>query len=189
MNHHLKEIQSILSKNSSATAKSSTEKFVPGVEKIYGIRMPFLNELAGKFKEGGFELVEELWNAGAFEEKILAAKLLGKIARQNPEHSIRLVSLFSKNIGNWAVCDAIGMQSLKPIVKTHREKIFALAKKLNGSKDLWQRRLSLALVEWYTRIPELHSEIEKLIANLEKDDEYYVQKAIVWIRRNFKKGK
>ena len=45
------------------------------------------------------------------------------------------------------------------------------------------------MVEWYTRQTEADAEIKKLVRNLENDQEYYVKKAVVWIERNFKKGK
>jgi len=185
----LKEIQKILQANSSPEAKASHQKFVPGKEKIYGVRMPFINELAGRYKNGGFDLIEALWKAGALEEKVLAVKILGKIAKKDPERSLKMVQLFAQNIGNWAVCDTIGMQGLKPILKTHSKEIFALAKKYNESTDFWQRRLSLVLVEWYTRMKEMHPEIKKLVKALENDEEYYVKKAIVWINKNFEKEK
>lgn len=189
MSKQLKQIQEILIRQANFAAKVAHEKFIPGAEKIYGVRNPVLNDLASTFKEGGFDLVEELWKAGSYEEKILAIKMLGKIAKKDPHRSLRLVQLFAKNIGNWAVCDAIGMQGLKPILQTHQKEIFALAKKYNSSKDFWQRRLSLVLVEWHTRIPELRPEINKLVRALENDDEYYVKKAIIWIKKNFEKGK
>ena len=190
MSTQLKEIQKILKAKASPEAKAAHEKFVPGTKEIiYGVRTPVLNELAQQFKQGGFDLVEELWKAGALEEKILAVKMLGKIAKKDPERSLKLIQFFAKNIGNWAVCDAMGMQGLKPILKTHQKEIFALARKYNSSEDFWQRRLSLVLVEWYTRIKALHPEIKKLVKNLENDKEYYVKKASVWINKNFSKGK
>ena len=189
MHHQLRIIQKILKERSSPEAKAAHQKFVPGDEKIYGVRTPILNDLAAQYKSGGFELVKELWKAGALEEKLLAVKMLGKIAKKDPEQSLRLIQLFAKNIGNWAVCDAMGMQGLKPILKTHKEEIFALAGKYNKSPDPWQRRLSLVLVEWYTRVKELHPEINRLVKNLENDNEYYVKKAIVWIKKNIAKGK
>ena len=73
--------------------------------------------------------------------------------------------------------------------ETHQKEIFALAKKYNSSKNFWERRLSLVLVEWYTREPSLHAEIKKLVKPLENDPEYYVRKAVVWINKNFMKGK
>ena len=189
MSEQLRTIQKILKENSSPEARASHQKFVPGDEKIYGVRMPFINELAGKYKAGGFELAEELWKSGALEEKVLAVKILGRIAKKDPERSLRTVERFSANIGNWAVCDAIGMQGLKPILKTHQQQIFDLAKKYNQSPDFWKRRLSLVLVEWYTRIKTLHPEIKRLIKALENDNEYYVKKAIVWVKKNLEKGK
>lgn len=189
MSSHLKEIQQILKAKSNPEAKAAAQKFVPGNLKIYGVRMPELNELAKQFKSGGFDLVKALWDTGTFEEKILAVKILGRIAKKNPVKSLELIQHFAPGIDNWAVCDAMGMQGLKPILKTHQKEIFALAKKYNGSANFWERRLSLVLVEWYTRIPELHTEIKKLVKPLENDAEYYVHKAVVWITKNFNKGK
>lgn len=92
---------------------------------------------------------------------------------------LALFRQFSKQIDNWAVCDGLGMQFLRRIVKTHQKQIFGLAKKLNHSKDPWQRRLSLVMVEWYTRRGEAHNGIKELVRNLENDKEYYVKKAVV----------
>jgi 3-methyladenine DNA glycosylase AlkD len=190
MSPTLISIQKLLKQNSSEEAKAAALKFVPGSgEKIYGVRMPVLNEMAAQFKNESFGLMEELWKAGSLEEKVLALKIMGKIAKKDPEQCLRLIQLFAKNIGNWAVCDTMGMQALKPIVKTHQKEIFALAKKYNQSTDFWQRRLSLVLVEWYTRDKALHPEIKKLVKALENDEEYYVKKAAGWINKNFKKGK
>jgi 3-methyladenine DNA glycosylase AlkD len=148
-----------------------------------------LNELAKQYKAGSFKLAEELWDSGGLEEKIIAIKIIEKTGKTDPVRLLKLLKKFSKQIDNWAVCDGLGMQFLSGIVKTHQHEIFDLAKKFNKSKDPWQRRLSLVMVEWYTRIPLAHSEIKKLVKNLEGDKEYYVKKAIVWINRNFKKGK
>lgn len=187
----LAEIQKLLKQHATPEVMAAHNKFVPGsnAARIYGVRTPVLNDLAKRYKTGGFELVEALWNAGALEEKILAGKMLGQIAKKDPEQALKLVASFSKTITDWAVCDTLGMQSLKSVVKTHQPEIFALAGKLNSSKNLWQRRLSLVLVEWYTRMPELHPQINRLIKPLENDPEYYVRKAVVWIRKNFNKEK
>ena len=190
MSEELKAIQKILIAKSSKAALAAQKNFVPGADlKIYGVRTPVLNELAKQFKAGGFDLVKELWDAETFEKKILAVKILGCIAKKDAARSLQLIQYFVPGIDNWAVCDAMGMQGLKPILKTHQREIFALAKKYNSSKNFWERRLSLVLVEWYTREPSLHAEIKKLVKPLENDPEYYVRKAVVWINKNFVKGK
>ena len=185
----LKQIQHDLKIHATPEAKSAALKFVPDAKKVYGVRTPVLNEMAKKYKDGGFELVEELWASGAFEEKILAAKLLGVISKKDPDLAIKLVTFFSKDISDWAVCDAMGMQSLKPVAKAKQKEIFALSSRLLVSKNLWERRLSLVIIEVFTRDKSLHNEILRRVNALENDEEYYVKKAVKWLKRNFMKRK
>lgn len=189
MSVQLEAIQKILKQQSNKAALAANQKFVPGSKKVYGVRNPVLNELVKQFKEAGFDLVKELWRSGFYEEKIIALKIMGCIAKKDPEQSLQLIEKFSKGIDNWAECDTMGMQALKPIIKTHQKEIFLLAKKYNTSADMWQRRLSLVLVEYYTRDKLLLPEINKLVKALENDKEYYVKKAIIWINKNIDKVK
>ena len=185
----LKQIQQELKNNATPGARAAAMKFVPNADKIYGVRTPLLNVLAKKYKEGGFELVKELWEAGAFEEKQLAAKMLNVICKKNPTLSLKLVSSFTKSISDWAVCDAVGMQALKPVANKIQKEIFDLSAKLIKSKNLWERRLSLVIIEVFTKDEALQPEIMRRVKMLENDEEYYVRKAVEWIKRNFKKGK
>ena len=185
----LKQVQKELKESSTPEAKAAALKFVPNAEKVYGIRTPVLNDMAKKYKEGGFDLVKELWNSGAFEEKLLAAKLLNVICKKDALLSLKLVTGFTKDISDWAVCDAIGMQSLKPVANKIQNEIFDLSAKLIRSKNLWERRLSLVIIEVFTKDTSLQPEIMKRVKTLENDEEYYVRKAVDWIKRNFKKGK
>jgi 3-methyladenine DNA glycosylase AlkD len=151
--------------------------------------MPVLNELCKQLKEGGFPLVYTLWQSGSFEEKMLAAKLINKLAKKEPAEALAAVKKFSNDIQDWAVCDTLGMQSLKPIAVSHIKEIFALAKKLNRSKNFWQRRLSLVLVEVYAKDENMHDAINTLLQPLKTDKEYYVKKAVEWIGKSMKKSK
>jgi len=185
----LQQIQKELKEHSTPEAKAAALKFVPNAEKVYGIRTPVLNMMAKKYKEGGFELVRDLWGSGAFEEKLLAGKLLNVICKKDPLLSLKLVTGFTKDISDWAVCDCIGMQSLKPVAKKIQKEIFDLSAKLIKSKNGWERRLSLVIIEVFTKDKSLQPEIMKRVKTLENDEEYYVRKAVDWIKRNLKKGK
>lgn len=189
LNLSVKEIKKVLSAQSSETVKASTRKFVPAAQNVYGVKMPLVNELSKKYKEGGFELVTSLWVFGAFEERLLSAKILGRIAKQNPARTLLLIEKFSKDISDWAICDTLGMQSPKSLVKTNAKEIFAISTRLVKSKNLWQRRLALVLSEWYTRDRSFHPQIRKLLTAVRNDEEYYVKKAVTWIGKNFSKGK
>jgi len=189
MSASLKQIQKELQASSIPEAKAAALKFVPGAMKVYGIRTPLLNEMAKKYKTGGFDLVKELWRSGAFEEKMLAAKMLREVCKKNAELSLNMVKDFSKDVSDWAVCDTLGMQSLKPVAKNLQKEIFDLSAQWLRSKNLWQRRLSLVLIEVFTKDKTLQPEILNRAKALEKDEEYYVRKAVEWIKRNLEKGR
>ena len=138
----LKQIQQELVSVSTPEARSAALQFVPGAIKVYGTKMPYLNEMAKKYKAGGFDLVNELWQSGAFEERILAAKMLREVCKKDPKLTLKLVAGFSKEISDWAICDTLGMQSLKPVAKKMQKEIFNLSGRLIRSKNLWQRRIS-----------------------------------------------
>ena len=189
MSKELKEIQSLLRSHANKKDEAFFKMMVPGKQIVYGVKTPILNDIVKKYKAGSFALAEELWKSGAQEERVIAIKILEKTGKTDPDRLLKLFRKFSTTIDNWAVCDGLGMQFLRGIVKTHDQEIFAIANEFNSSKNMWQRRLSLVMVEWYTRTNLHTAAIKKLVKALENDEEYYVQKAIVWINRNFEKGK
>src|SRR5438477_9972911 len=119
----LRAIRQALSQSASEEAKASFRKFVPTSVMVYGVRLPVINELARQHKAGGFDLALALWRSGAFEEQLLAAKILGFAARHNPDRAIALVREFSNDVAGWAVCDTLGMQSVKSIAAKNEDKI------------------------------------------------------------------
>ncbi len=182
----IKEIRKLLNENSTEETKQSFKKFVPSSEKVYGVKVPFLNKLASKFKDGGFELVESLWKSGAFEEKLLAAKILGKICKKDQEKTISLIKKFSKEINDWAVCDTLATQGIRKIAKIKQEEIFGISKKLIKSKNPWERRFATVLLINYASDKKLKSEIKNILKSVENDDDYYVKKAFEWVKRKLK---
>lgn len=186
-NFMIKEIQRILKENIDEEYKIFISGMVPTLQKVYGVRMPIINALAKEYKNGGIELVELLWKNGHYEERLLAAKILGKHAKKNPDKTIQLVYDYSNDLVDWAICDTLAMQSLKPIVEKFKEEIWQLSDELIHSKNKWQRRFALVLIEYFTRYPEDHEKIKKQIAKVKNDEEYYVKKAVSWLERNLKK--
>ena len=183
----LSDIQQTLKDNSEADFAEKMKTVAPGAKRIYGVRMPVLNEIAKVAKDGGFELIEQLWEAGAYEERMLAAKTLHKVAKKDPEKAIALVKKYSKAIDNWALCDTLGMQSLKAINKIRSKEIFALANELSSSPVMWQRRLSMVLLEDFCKQPVFHNAIQEMVNKHKGDKEYYIKKAVIWLEASLKK--
>ncbi len=91
----LTEIQDKLSTFSTEEARVAFAKFVPNSRNVYGVRLPMINNLAKQYKAHGFPLIGKLWNSGAFEERMLAIKLLNKICRKDPDLTLELLDLQS----------------------------------------------------------------------------------------------
>jgi 3-methyladenine DNA glycosylase AlkD len=180
----LMSIQAALRAASRDRVRAATQKFAPTAQRVYGVRVPDLNALVTACRPGGFALAEALWNSGAFEERLLAAKLLGAVCRSDPARALRFVAAVSTELSDWAVCDTLGTQGVRAIAQTQREAVFALAEQLIRSKTMWSRRLGIVLLLNFATDRRAHGPIRRLIAPLEKDPEPYIRKAMTWIEKD-----
>jgi len=180
-------IKQALMAMSDPDAKAATRKFAPTSQNVYGVRVPLLNQLAKEHSEGGFELAEALWKSGSFEERLLAAKLLGSSCKKDPGKALSLAKKFACEISDWAVCDTLATQGLRGIAVKKKDELFAWSKKLVRSNNLWERRLSLVLLTHFVKDKDARPQINETIAQLSGDKEYYVKKAVQWLQRDLKK--
>ena len=118
---------------------------------------------------------------------MLAAKILGKVCKKDPKKTIELIQQFSSDISDWAVCDTLGTQGVRGIAKIKQNEIFNLAKKFVKSEYMWQRRMGVVLLINYSKENNLRDEIRKIIKPLEKDNEHYIKKAMIWIEKGLEK--
>ena len=182
----LTEIRKFLKEKSNDKAKESWRKFVPTSEKVYGVYLAEINKIVSKYVSGGFKLVEELWRGSYLEERILAAKILGKICKKDPEKTMELIKNFVNYIEDWAVCDTLATQGIRPISKIKQKEIFEFSKRLVKYKDLWRKRFGIVLLINFKKEKSLRKEIESIIKQVENDKEYYIKKATEWIKRSLK---
>ena len=154
---------------------------------IAEVRRLLRSKSSKKAKESYKKFVERLWKGEYLEEKILAAKILGGICNKNPDLTMKLVKKFVKDIDNWAVCDVLATQGIRKIAKVKQDEIIAFSKKLVKSKNIWERRFGIVLLLNYKKDKSLRKEIRNIIKYVEKDKEYYVKKAVDWIKRSLQK--
>jgi 3-methyladenine DNA glycosylase AlkD len=180
-------IKQALAAQSDDKAKGAVRKFIPTSQHVYGVRLPFLNQIVKEHREGGFELSEALWKSGAFEEKLLAAKLLGSSCKKDPDRALTLAKKFAPQISDWAVCDTLGMQGVKAIAVEKQIELLAWSSKLVKSKSLWERRLGLVLLTHFVKNKTSRTQIEETLARVGGDKEHYVKKAVEWLQRDLRK--
>ncbi len=162
-------------------------KLVPTGQKVLGVRVPVLNALAQQYKSGGLELAQILWRAGAFEERLLASKLIGKNASKNPSVAFELIKVLSNELSDWAVCDTLGLEGTRPLLKKQALQIWELALKKIAEPGDWQRRFALVLLTHFARSETHRCSIERLLVTVATDKRHYVKKAVAWVQRDLAK--
>ena len=177
----LKDIQAYLVENADPAHAEGMGVIAPGAKKVYGVRGPEMNALLKAIKPGSFELIDALWKSGIYEMRMLAVKLLEWQSKNDPERGIATVMRFSPEIDNWAICDTIGMKSLKKLTKKYPERIFALSEQFASSKNMWERRLSMVLLWELCKDKKWHPRIQKIVDQHRGDKEKYIKKAVVWL--------
>ena len=170
------EVKKFLKEKANEKAKQSWQKFVPTASKVHGVYLADINQIVTRYKAGGLDLVEKLWQSGYLEERILAVKILGKIARQDLKASWRLLTKFIKDIDNWAVGDTLATQGVRPFIKEKQEEILALAERLIMSPRLWERRFALVLLINFKKDKSLKKRIWLIVQEGENEKEPYIKK-------------
>ena len=184
--NELVEIRRFLKEHSNESAKVSWRRFVPSSEKVHGVYLSEVNSLVSKYKSGGFKLVEELWSGGFLEERLLAAKILGRVGGKDPGLTLRLIRRFVNDVVDWAVCDTLATQGVRSIIKKKQKELLELSRELVVSENLWKRRFGVVLLINFKKDNSLRSSVEDVLSLVEDDSEYYVKKAVDWVKRSLK---
>ncbi len=133
-------------------------------------------------KNPNLKLINKLWQSGYFEEKILTAKLFKKLTKDERLIAYKTLINFSKNVSDWAVCDTLATQALRTVAE--EEEIIEFSKRFIKSKNFWQRRLAVVALINLAKQDRYRKEIQRIISLLKDEKEYYVKKAIVWLKKS-----
>ncbi len=161
---------------------------MPTSRRIYGVKVGAINEILKQCKDPSFELTEALWKSAAFEERLLATKMLGRVCRKDSARTLRLVETFASEANDWVVCDTLATQGVRGIVNERQAELLKLSGQLIKSPNFWERRFALVLLTNYAKSMKFRELILQTMRIVENDEEHYVRKAIEWLRRDLAKG-
>ncbi len=152
-----------------------------------GIRVPVLRKLVKEFKDLATREVEILLRSPIHEERLLAILLLVYIFNKGEDEVKKdIYDLYLKStefINNWDLVDV----SAEHIVGAYlKDKNRALLYRLAGSKDLWERRISIMATFHFVKHREF-SETIKICSMLLSDRHDLIHKACGWMLREIGK--
>ena len=92
-----------------ALAEPEFQKFsaslIPGVNRLLGVRLPVLRNLAREVAGGNWRELLENPAVDPYAEEVMLDGMLIALARMEPEERLEQVARFVPRMDNWAVCD------------------------------------------------------------------------------------
>lgn len=149
----------------------------PNVDKIIGVRVPVLREIAKKIAKTNYKEYLENAKEEYYEELLLQGLVIG-YAKMSIEETFKYLKIFIPKINNWAVCD-ITCSNLK-ITKKYKEQMWQFLEEYINSKNEFEIRFALVMYLNYFLSEEYIEEILKKVDKI-NCNYYYVQMAIAWL--------
>lgn len=153
-----------------------SSSLIPGEDKLLGVRLPHLRELAKEIAKGDWR--EYLSNAqDEYYEEIMLQGLVIGYAKAPPEEILKYIVCFIPKISNWGVCDSF-CTGLK-LAKKHPEMVWDFIQPYLKSDKEFEIRFAVIMMLAHF-IDEDH--IDQVIAGLDqiRHEGYYVKMGAAW---------
>jgi len=188
----INKLKKELKENSNPKRIKQLQKFFKTGEGEYGegqiflgISTPKKRDIAKKYSELNLKELQQLLESKIHDEKFIALVILEnryKKARLKDKERLTNFYLYNtKNINNWDLVDISAYKILGEYLIDKKEKRKILYN-LAGSKNLWERRISIISCFSFIRKKDFSDTInisEKLL----KDDQDLIHKAVGWMLR------
>ncbi len=156
--------------------KKFSSSLIPGEDKLLGVRLPHLRELAKEIARGDWR--EYLNNAQDeyYEEVMLHGLVIG-YAKASPEEILKYTALFVPKIRNWGVCDSF-CTGLK-LAKKHPEIVWDFIQPyLKSDKEFEIRFSVIMMLAHFINDGYIGRVIESL--DQIRHEGYYVKMGVAW---------
>ena len=149
----------------------------PNVDKIIGVRVPQLKELAKQIAKEDYKDFLQNVKDEYYEELALHGLIIG-YSKISIEETFKYLKQFVPKINSWAVCD-ITCTNLK-ITKKHMKEMWEFLRIYIHSNKEYEIRFAVVMYLNYYLTDEYMDKILKNINKIE-NKEYYVQMAVAWL--------
>jgi 3-methyladenine DNA glycosylase AlkD len=131
-------------------------------------------------------IVKELWELPERDYQYFAIELIIKCRKNWTKNDIELFEWLIVHKSWWDTVDFLANQVVGPWFKKYPQAIKAVTKKWNRSDNIWLQRMSILFQLKYKSDTDLEL-LYDYIQHLKRSKEFFVQKAIGWILREYSK--
>lgn len=194
MHKLIKEIQSKFETNANPEYAEQMSAYMRNKFKFYGIRSPkryelikpYISSKALKEVENPQLLIRELWEMEYRDFLYVASAILNKLSTKMPEDYISDFEYLITTNSWWDSIDVIVPNALGKFYKKYPHLIKPTTNKWIESGNIWLQRSCILYQLKYKKDTDLE-QLYSIIERLNDSDEFFVQKAIGWILREYSK--
>ncbi|MBI9036241.1 MAG: DNA alkylation repair protein [Bacteroidales bacterium] len=194
MNAYVQEIVNSFEPYSNSENAIPMANYMKNISEFLGIKAPQRKEMKKQFiKRYGWppeeileESIRQLWELPYREYQYFAMEILDKFAKNAPKERIVLYEFLILNKSWWDTIDYIAPHLLGSYFKIYPEQIHSFTSKWINSENIWLQRSAILFQLKYkkdTHLELLYSIIERLMGS----KEFFINKAIGWILREYSK--
>ena len=194
MHPYIKDLYKELNKKRDPEVAVPMKKYMRNQFEFFGIKSEERRLLCKDYMNSkplptGGELraiVSELWTLPERDFQYFAIELLMKCKKQWNEQDIVLFEQLIVNKSWWDSVDYLANHVTGPWFRKYPKHIKKITGRWNKSDNIWLQRMSLLFQLKYKKETDL-SLLFRYIKNLSESREFFVQKAIGWILREYSK--
>lgn len=164
-----------------ALAEPEFQKFsaslIPGVNRLLGVRLPVLRNLAREEVRGNWRELLENPAVEPYAEEVMLDGMLVGLARMEPEERLEHVARFVPRMDNWAVCDAF-CSGLK-FSKKHPALVWEFILPYLKSPRVYDVRFAVVMMLAHFITEDYVERVLPLLDGVRHED-YYVGMAVAW---------
>jgi 3-methyladenine DNA glycosylase AlkD len=170
------------------------QKYMKNIFPFFGIRSPERKHIFRQFiKNEGYPSIQDLdlviksfYNQPERELHYFAMELADKYSKRLNERGIELFQYLIVNNSWWDTVDYISVRSLSEYFKVNPGIISQVTNEWMETGNLWLQRSCILFQLKYKRNTDLEL-LYKYIMKLRDSNEFFIQKAIGWILREYSK--
>ncbi len=191
---YLWDLKKAFEENSNPENAIQMEKYMRNKFEFYGIKSPDRREIYKEFKQNNGlipdndkeDIIRWCWNAPQREYQMFAMEFLGKVTKKEGENIIDLYEYLIITKSWWDTVDFIASNLVGIYFAKFPSKIPEKTKKWMNSGNMWLQRTCLLFQLKYKS--NLNEELlDGFIQPLLPSKEFFIQKAIGWILREYSK--
>lgn len=189
MNNALQNLRNHLKMNASEESRISGERFFKEPVKMYGMRAAQLSAIAKEHfsnvrplpKKEIWELCEQLWQSGMYEESIVACIWSHRLHKKFTNDDFPVFEHWVKKyINNWASCDTFCNHTVGTFIEMYPEYLKEL-KKWARSDNRWVKRAAAVSLIVPAKKGMWLDDVFEIASLMMHDNDDMVQKGYGWM--------